>query len=418
MANIVFDVNAIESRAIENSVQEFLDLVRTLEENTQAPIVVFQDGKSEAYYIKCTIKAADAAKLADTNAKLNVESDEAFRANRELLLENKTYMKMKEDAKEGREFNDIIVEYSTIYIPEKPLKVWGGQHRIHAIIHAGNKPSRYHGFRVYFGLSRVQRTEVALISNTNISVSNDTFDRMVEETIFGDVLRIWCQRVNLIPADKDFPDVGSKAELITVKLARTFIINFYMGKESKVNLGSESLDERCYEPYVAASGINADPLYEKIVSERNILEDESLLEAGLEFARLHETQRNAVINSSRIRNRKPFRNKALVVSVLCGWSFVAGLLQLNPERLSNHFRIPKTSAKIPDPLNAEEMSNFHHNTDKPTYRGLGTRESIEERRRLAHLFLTRSVDEAAITKKLMNDAVREAVAYRLLGKIG
>lgn len=418
MVNLVFDNNAERSDSIAESVGDFLSLVTTLEESVNAPIVVFQDGKSKAFYIKCNIIASDAARLSDTNAKLNVDSDEGFRANRKLLLKNTTYLKMREDAQEGREFNDIIVEYLTTYNSTQPLKVWGGQHRIRAIIDASGQGIRYHGFRVYFDLSKAQRTELALISNTNISVSNDTFDRMVEETIFGDVLRKWCQRVNLIPENEDFPDVGSTSEFITVKLARTFIINFYLGIASRDRLGSDALDDRCYEPMVAGSGINPDPLYEKFMRERNILDDKFLIDAGTCFAILHEAQRTNVAGSKKIKNLKPFRNKALVVSVLCGWSFVAGLLQSNPKRLKNHYRVPKTSAKIPDPLHAEAMSRFHHDKDKETYRGLGTRESLEERRRLAQLFLNRSVDGGAITKNAMKDAVSQAIAYRLLGKVG
>jgi hypothetical protein len=88
----------------------------------------------------------DAVPLCDLNAKLDPSKPESYRANRQLLKKNHTYLKMVEDAKKGREFNDIIVEYNTSDEPDKPLKVWGGQHRISAISEAANQSNRYHGF--------------------------------------------------------------------------------------------------------------------------------------------------------------------------------------------------------------------------------------------------------------------------------
>ena len=283
MPIIRFDSNACESRDIRDLVLEFLSLVQTLEDRECAPVIIFQDGKSSAYYIKCNIRTQDAQELCDTDARLNVNNPEAFRANRELLLDNKTYQKMKEDALEGREFNDIIVEYSTAYEDSRPLKVWGGQHRIHAIMATSGREARYHGFRVYFRLDNAQRTEVALISNTNIAVSNDTFDRMVEQTIFGDVLRKWCEITKLIGVGQDFPDVGSKSELITVKLARTFVVNYYLGKDLGFDLESDDLDDNIYEPYEASSGIDPDPKYETIVNKNEIMLDSALITAGADL---------------------------------------------------------------------------------------------------------------------------------------
>ena len=224
---IIFDNNASKNEEIKKSVIEFLSKVKSLESSHNMAIIIFQDGASGSYYIKCSLTAEDAAKLCDLSAKLDVKNPESYRANRELLLKHATYLKMEDDSAKGREFNDIIVEYNTAYKHILPLKVWGGQHRINAISAKGKKANRYHGFRIYFNLSKKERTELALISNTNISVSNDTFDRMVEETLFGNVLRNWCRKVGLLNNSDDFPDTGSRSEKITVKRARSFIVNFY-----------------------------------------------------------------------------------------------------------------------------------------------------------------------------------------------
>ena len=395
---IIFDNRAKEDSHAMSQVSNFLKQVTTLEVKHEMPVIIFQDGASGAYYIKSSLLASDAAKLCDLDAKLDVKSSDSYKTNRQLYLNHMTYQRMAADASKGREFNDIIVEYTVQYAPETPLKVWGGQHRIKAISGAFTKSDRYHGFRIYFCLNKVQRTEIALVSNTNISVSNDTFDRMIEETIFGGVLRKWCQKVGFLADREDFPDVGSRSEKISVKKARSFVVNFYLGYERGKKIISSDLDRNVYEPYLVETGIKTgtnkeitvDPTYEKIMNQQNILSDEALLKAGQRFLALHNAQYRAVSDpKSSIKNIKGYKNKTFIESVLCGWSYVAGLLQSTPERLENHYRIPKTSAKVPDPLNAEEMSKYKHDKDEPTYRGLGTRSALRDRQRVAQLFFSK-----------------------------
>jgi len=415
---VLFDEHATKNGQLAEAIEKFMGEVETLETKLQMPIVVYQDGCNDSYYIKCSLLAADAKKLCDLKAKLDVSSQDSYKANRDLLLENNTYLKMAADAVKGREFNDIIVEYTKDYNPQTPLKVWGGQHRISAISKAVNKSNRYHGFRIYFGLSKDQRTDLALISNTNISVSNDTFDRIVEETIFGDVLRKWCQNVGFLSANDDFPDIGSRSENITVKRARSFVVNFYMGLKRGEKLASNDLDRQIYEPYLVTTGVTIDSEYEKIMKKKYILDDTVLFKAGQRFLALHNAQFRAVTEGGKkIKNRKAYRNKALIESVLCGWSFVAGLLQQHPTRLDNHYRIPKVSSKIPDPLNAEEMSHFKHDSDERTYRGLGTRSSQKDRQRIAHLFLAKSrTQNVFLDKSFMRKAVNSLVGLLYTSK--
>ena len=138
---------------------------------------------------------------------------------------------MLSDAKEGREFNDIIVEYTKVILQRNPWKIWGGQHRVKAIQEAYREIgiSRYHGFKNFFDLSKQQRTEIALISNTDIAVSNDLFDRLQEETLVGLKLRTWCYQVGLLKKDDDFPDQGSRSEKITVKSRPNICNQFLQG---------------------------------------------------------------------------------------------------------------------------------------------------------------------------------------------
>ncbi|MBU1625810.1 hypothetical protein KKB18_00405, partial [bacterium] len=408
---LIFDNNASPDSEVQKIVEKFLIETQTLELKHDMPVIVFQDGVNGSYYIRCSILSKDTINICDLNAKLDWSKDESFRANRELHKTHHTYIRMADDASKGREFNDIIVEYNLDYVPEKPLKVWGGQHRISAIIERGKDNDRYHGFKIFFLLQKNQRTELALISNTNINVSNDTFDRMVEETIYGDKLRKWCVLVGLLEKDDNFPDVGSRSENITVKLARSFIVNYYLGFEKGKIVLSKDLDKNYYEPQTLKTGVEMDPTYSTFMERYDIIRDEKLITAGKNFGHLHKTQYNAIIHGKGlISNRKGFRNKALVESVLCGWAYVAGLLQNHASSLENHYSLPKTNKKIPDPLNAKEMSIFKHDSDEKTYRGLGTRASDKDRQRLAQLFLAKTTEkEVLIDKQLMMKAVSQLV---------
>lgn len=83
--NILFDDKAIKDDKVYKKVESFLEEVKTLEVAKEFPIIIYQDGKSKGYYIKCGILAELACPLLDLNTKLNPSDAESFRANRELL---------------------------------------------------------------------------------------------------------------------------------------------------------------------------------------------------------------------------------------------------------------------------------------------------------------------------------------------
>jgi hypothetical protein len=123
---LVYDQKVGENDSVFKTVLSFLESVKTLEISQGNAVTIHQDGVDESYYIRCCLQGKDASQLVDLDARLIPDSPDSFRANRELLLKHKTYLRMRQDADNGREFNDIIVEYNTSYSPEKPLKVWGG----------------------------------------------------------------------------------------------------------------------------------------------------------------------------------------------------------------------------------------------------------------------------------------------------
>jgi hypothetical protein len=417
--DIVFDKKAEKNQAVVNTITEFLNGIDTLEKAENIPVTVFQDGVKNSYYIRCAITGKMMTDAVSLDARLNPENGETFRDNREILVTHNTFLRMKADAEKEREFNDIIAEYVTSYIPGKPLKIWGGQHRSRAIMDAykEKKVSRYHGFRVYFCLTKEQRTELAFISNTSISVSNDLFDRQLEEAFMGPSLRKWCTKVGLLKQGEDFPDVGAHAEKITTQSARSFLVSYFKGKNTGAQIVESELDRNVYEPYLCQTGAFLDEEYRTLTETMgaSLWTDKGLNEAARAFARLHRAQYDAIKKSK--SNFKVFRMKAMVPSVLTAWAYVAGLLQTHASRLQVHLTIPEPPKGAPDSLNAEEMSQFRYYQDIETYRGLGTRAIMKDRQRMAQVFLARSIDpEATLDKKLLNQAVNQFAALRFFAK--
>jgi len=416
---ITFDENATENQEALQAVQSFIDSLECLEKKKDSQIFIHQDGVKNSYYIRCCMSGEIVSNRIDLDARLDPQSTDTFRDNRELLLTHNTYRRMSRDADNEREFNDIIAEYNTAYSPEKPLKIWGGQHRSRAIQDAFRKKNvtRYHGFRIYFCLSKEQRSELALVSNTSIAVSNDLFDRQLEETMIGPYLRDWCVKIGLLGPNDDFPDVGSKSDKITTQGARSFIVNFFKGKAKGEQIDTDKLDYNVYEPYLCKSGAVLDEEYQKLIDEKagQIWSDAKLIEAGQSFSILHLAQFEAIRQSK--HNTKGFRMKALTPAILSAWSFVAGLLQSHPARLKNHLTLPPSMRGASDPLNAWEMSKFKHDQDPPTYRGIGTRSDVKERQRLAQIFLARSLTEGTpIDKSLINKAVSTVIGLKAMSK--
>jgi hypothetical protein len=283
------------------------------------------------------------------------------------------------------------------------LKVYGGQHRIRAITKAGKeKGSTVHGVRVYFNLSREQKVEIATISNTSIAVPNDLLDRMREQ-LLGSELRDWCQTVGLLEKGEDFADRRSP-EAPTVRVARTLLVNFYLGMDAK--------EDDFYQPVVCKSG-GVDEAYFGLRNRIN-WSDERMITMGKEFARLNKTQRERVSNRDEDKNAE-FARKALSLSVVASWAYASGLFQRNPEYLKNHYALPNSVVAPEDPLNAKALSQARHKvTDPDTYRGLGTRYSSGELGRMLEVFivLATKATKKRITKDLANAAIQSYEAKR------
>ena len=288
---------------------------------------------------------------------------------------------MQDDAANGRKFSNIVCEFS----PDKdaPLEIIGGQHRFQAISAAvANKGDVYHGLKVYFNLNKEQRLDVQVISNTNIAVPTDLLDRMYA-TLEGTDLREWCQDCGLLEKGQDFSDVGKRGNPMTVKEARTFIVNYFLGK----NVAPDKFELVDTSPEVVESGKRDPKIWVQTKDKHpELWSDTGLLLAGKEFAGLIYAQLEFYRDpkSKRLQGKPDQIHKTKNIALLAAWAFVAGSLQTNPLRLARHYELRKNNSK--DPLRADLLVNAKHHTDSESYRGLGFRSDAKERGRFAQLF--------------------------------
>jgi len=367
---------------VEKEFLNFWNAIETVEKQLDITPIIFQDGKSKAFYIECHIIANVNCSLLDINAELDPEEQSEYKANRELQPQHKAFKKMLGDAKAGRQFSDIIIEYNKSYNEDLPLKVLGGQHRSVAIQEAESESDRPHGFKIYFSLSSEQRSEIAQISNTNISLPIDLLDRM-QETLLKTGLRDWCQKVGLLDKKQDFADRKNNEGIITVRVARSFVVNFYNGKDMKYD------SDKLYAPYLCkrSTGDSLDLQYKKLIDQKGgkIWNDKDFINAGENFNHLHRTQRKEIEKSSSLKRIKEYKTKAITPVVVASWALLAGLLVSDKRKQEKLFSLKNISKG--DPLSADLLSRAHHHSDPDTYRGIGNRIEPKELGRMIEVLI-------------------------------
>lgn len=392
-------------RGVSSNVEEFLNLCSPFEVINGGQLSIYYDEKSEAYYLVCHLQGRELVSFCDLNAGIDVgdEEDTIYRLNRDITEDETAYKNMVEDALNGRSFEDMVVEYDTSYCEDRPLKVYGGQHRIKAISQAIERKGHVsHGIRVYFNLTRDQKVEIATINNTAIVVPNDLIDRMREQ-LLGSELRTWSQQVGLLNSGEDFAD-RKKPVAPTVRIVRTIIVNYFRGLVAK--------EDDFHQPIVCKSG-GLDDDYMEVRNNIN-WDDENFLAMGKQYAHLHKKQRDIVTNREK-DNLAEFARKAFSLAVVSSWAYAAGFFQSNPDHLRNHYMLTE-SAKAPyDPLNATALSRARHKgIDPDTYRGLGTRVSANEIGRMLEVFIIQATKAAdrGITPKIADAAIASFEAKR------
>ncbi|MBI2657480.1 hypothetical protein HYX08_02175 [Candidatus Woesearchaeota archaeon] len=383
----------------KDQIKEFYDKIELLEKKFGQTLILLIDKRIDALYTECHISSKDLIGNMDLDPSIDQEYQEEFRANRNFEEDNPDYLVMVEDAKNGRQFSDIVIEYNSSEKYSKsfrPLKVYGGQHRCHAIEEAyKDNVNRYHGTRVYFNLDKDQRGNIAIVSNTNIQVSNDLRDRLNEQSLDPpNKLRDFCYKMGLLDESKkqDFSSKKhSKEALPTVRAMRTFVVNFHLGKEDQ-----RKFDEKPIVPPLCETG-GSDDKYLKIYKKKNFVEESDLVDAGLNFVKLCNKQKEKADGKS--------KNMALTLAIVASWSYAAGLLQKDKTRLKKLYSLP--DATIKEPLNSNALSNARGKDDLKNYRGLITRYGEKERGRLLQIFLTYSKSaKNEISLEMCNYAIK------------
>jgi hypothetical protein len=385
-------------QSVPGLVKEFVQVCAPLETEP----FTFTDRCTNANYIECHIKASTLIAKGTTNVPLDPDDQGDYRANRELRLRSPAFIRMQDDAKRGRSFSNIVAEYTTTFNKRYPLKIIGGQHRFRAISDAlSGSIDEYHGLKVYFGLDMLQRLDVQTISNTNIGISPDLIDRMLE-TVSGPQLRDWCQKAGLLPPDTEFTDHHYRGGPISVRLARSFITNYYDG----TTINSSNFKEVSTTPRLCPTGVS-DPAWDAFkVAHPTLWTDAKLLEAGKELALLVIAQRAAFVGKTDPKPKPDYPEKALQPAVCSAWAYVAGVLRDNPKRLHRHFEL-RTTTTGRDPLNAALLAKGRHRRDAKNYRGLGSRSDPRELARFAELFHLQAESGAGITKNVIDAAIQE-----------
>jgi hypothetical protein len=389
----------LSDRQVTGLLHDFAKEFEPLESTEQ--LIELTDARTGARYCECHLKGSKIISLGTIDVPLDPDEQSDYRANREIVLNSSAFHNMKDDAKKLRSFSNIVAEYTKEFDDAHPLKIIGGQHRFEAIREAlGHGVDVYHGVKVYLGLDIRQRLDVQLISNTNIAISGDLFDRL-QETFQGPQLREWCQTSGLLQSGQDFADRYERGGPISVRMARTFITNYFLG----MGVDPKSFEVTDTTPVVCATG-GPDPEWETLkASHPKLWTDTGLLEAAKQFSELLNAQRTAFSNKTKAKPKPDYPEKALNAAIMSAWAYVTGLLHRNSVRLKRHFDLKNSTGK--DPLNAAALANGRHKTDAANYRGLGYRTDPRERGRFVELFYYQAEQGDGITPAAIDVAIKQ-----------
>lgn len=398
-----------KAKALRQLVEAFVETCKPLEQGT---LHLLADCCTDALFCECHVKASILLSQGTVDVPLDPVDQAEYRANRELVEDHVAFERMKADALDGRAFSNLVVEFRRPQGNEPCLMIIGGQHRFRAIEAALAKGvDEFHGIKVYFDLGTDQRLDVQLISNTNIAVSSDLLDRMYE-TWSGPELRTWCQEVGLLLEGQDFADKRQRGQPITVRAARTFIMNYLAGK----NIDPGKFDQSITTPGIAKTGSDDQEWKTLKQSHATMWDDSGMREAGREFTALVKAQRDAFTDQVTARRTNiDFAEKALNYAVLSAWAYTAGILSTNRTRIKRHFSLRERKGK--DPLNAAALARGRHRTDPENYRGLGYRTDAKERGRLVELFFLQAEKGEGINKALIDLAIKKFHAKQALSEV-
>ena len=92
---------------ITDLINSFISEMKPLEDE----IYIMTDFCTKAYYIEVHLKAEELILKSTIDVPIDPDEQGEYRANREIVEDHTAFLKMKEDAKIGRTFSNIIAEY-------------------------------------------------------------------------------------------------------------------------------------------------------------------------------------------------------------------------------------------------------------------------------------------------------------------
>lgn len=166
---IVHDKTPTRALDERDDIRELVEEFAAVFEPLEKPLYAVADGKTEAIYVECHIKASRLFQYGTIDVALDPDEQPEYRANRDIVEDNIAYQAMCDDAREGRTFSNIVTEFGLGTDDLPSLMIVGGQHRYEAIRQGLEDGwDQWHGVKVYFGLDTEQRLDVQLISNTRL----------------------------------------------------------------------------------------------------------------------------------------------------------------------------------------------------------------------------------------------------------
>jgi hypothetical protein len=202
-----------------------------------------------------------------------------------------------------------------------------------------------------------------------------------------------------LESGSDFADKRARGQAITVRAARTFIVNYFRG----ASVETSKFDATDTTPMLAKTGVPDPDWIDLRHCHPEFWKNAKLLEAGREFGRLVEAQRAAF--EGKAGANIDFAEKALNFAVMAAWAYVAGLLSHNDPRRKRHFALADSKGR--DPLNAAALARGRHKTDPENYRGLGYRTDPKERGRFVELLYLQAEKGDGIDKHFIDLAIKK-----------
>jgi hypothetical protein len=103
------------SHWIDELLREFCRELEPFEATRQRDLCVFEDARTGAHYCECHIPANKLIEFSTTDVPLDPDEQSEYRANRDIVEDAYAFKIMRDDAKQGRTFSNIVAEYTKEY---------------------------------------------------------------------------------------------------------------------------------------------------------------------------------------------------------------------------------------------------------------------------------------------------------------